>query len=81
MYQRPSPMVGNDGMFYDVQSGLRPSYTPLSATHGGHPWPGLVETAGGMDDAKDWAKKNALYLGGGALIVAGLAAWKFGWFK
>jgi len=69
------------GMFIDVDSNLRPSYTQLSATHGGHPWPGLVEVSGGTDDAKAWAQKNALYLGGGALIALGLASWHFGWFK
>ena len=63
--------------FYDIQSGL-----PLASTrqNHGHPWPALVETAG-TKEATDWAKKNALYLAGGGLIVAGLAAWKFGWFK
>lgn len=73
MYPQPS--------LYEVQSNRRPGYTQLSATHGGHPWPGLVETAGGVDDAKEWAKKNAMYLAGGGLILAGLAAWKFGWLK
>lgn len=79
MYHRPSPMTGN--MFVDVQSNLRQPYTQLSASHGGHPWPGLVETSGGVEDAQAWAKKNALYLGGGALIALGLASWHFGWFK
>lgn len=66
---------------YEVQSNRRPGYTQLTATHQGHPWPGLVETAGGVDEAKEWAKKNAMYLAGGGLILAGLAAWKFGWLK
>lgn len=73
----PSPMTGQ----YEVQSNLRQPYTQLSVSHHGHPWPGLVETAGGVADAKEWAKKNALYLGGGACIALGLAAWHFGWFK
>jgi hypothetical protein len=73
MYPEPS--------LYEVQSNRQPSYSQMTTSHRGHPWPGLVETAGTTDDAMAWAKKNAYYLGGGALIVAGLAAWKMGWFK
>ena len=89
MYQRPSPMTGGQGAtFYDVQGNLPHSYTQLSAsplahpTHhtGGHPWPGLVETAG-TQEAMDWAKKNALYLAGGGMIALGLVGWKMGWFR
>lgn len=69
------------GTFYDVQSNLPTPYTQNSASHHGHPWPGLLETAGTTDDAKAFVKKNGLYLAGGGLVVLGLAAWKFGWFE